>query len=266
MSDPIVSIIIPCFNHGQFIDDAIKSVENSIYEKYEIIIINDGSSDNYTNSKLKNLEKSGYNILSQVNQGLGKTRNNGIRIAKGKYILPLDADNKIKPEFIKKAISVLENNPKNSIVYSDRQLFGNSNELIKVGEFNLSKLINENYIDACAIYRKNIWNEIGGYDENLPIQAGEDWDFWLSAAERGYLFHYIPEPLFYYRVLENSMIQQFYNNPNKESLFEYIYKKHCKLLTLEYKKQYNELKKLNLETDHPFKTSLKYMYKRIFRF
>ena len=95
MIQPLISIVIPCYNHGQYIDEAIISVEEYKNKDYEIIIINDGSTDNFTNIRLEELKEGGYNVIVQKNQGLGKTRNNGIKIANGKYILPLDADNKI---------------------------------------------------------------------------------------------------------------------------------------------------------------------------
>lgn len=273
MKTPLISIIIPCFNHGQFIDEAIISIEKSGRKDYELIIINDGSTDEYTNVRLIELKKQGYNIILQKNQGLGKTRNNGIRIATGAYILPLDADNMITPEFLGKALNVFESNPQVSIVYSDRQLFGNSNECINVGEFNLSRLINMNYIDACAIYRKEDWERIGGYDENMPVQGWEDWDFWLSAAEKNLSFYYIPEPLFLYRVLDNSMLQQLNRNTRLNSLIEYIYKKHISLLLKEYRRITYELEKggnsaielLDFENANPLRSSMKYLKKWLFR-
>jgi len=223
MTEPLISVVIPCYNQGQYIDEAIKSVEEYKGQDYEIIIINDGSTDDFTNKRLKELRDDGYNVIFQDNQGLGKTRNNGIRIAKGKYILPLDADNMIKPEYISRAIDIFNADPGISIVYSDRHVFGDLNILNKVGEFDLSTIYKGSYIDACAVYRKDVWNEIGGYDENMPTQGLEDWDFWLSAAEKGFRFFYIPEPLFYYRVLENSMCRLITKNPElKNSVFEYI--------------------------------------------
>jgi len=245
-----ISIIIPCYNQGQYIDEAIKSVEEYKYNDYEIIIINDGSTDEFTNKHLLELKDKGYHVLFQENQGLSSTRNNGIRLAKGKYILPLDADNKIKAEYIIKAIEILDGNSSISIVYSDRQLFGNSNELKRVGELNVAKIIRENYIDACAIFRKTIWTEIGGYDETMLIGL-EDWDFWLSSIEKGFRFFYVPEPLFSYRVVDNSMIHQLYINPSLDTLIKSIYIKHSLLMKDEFIeeifRQKNEINKLNLE-------------------
>jgi glycosyltransferase involved in cell wall biosynthesis len=106
---PKVSIIIPCYNHGKYIMDAISSVEK-IEDKnlYELIIINDGSTDEYTNTLLKELSDKGYYVIFQENKGLATSRNNAIAISKGEYILPLDADNKIRPEYIYKGINIYQ--------------------------------------------------------------------------------------------------------------------------------------------------------------
>src|SRR5437899_68511 len=100
MRPPFVSVIIPCFNHGEFLMDAVHSVEECARTLYEIIIVNDGSTDPPTVQLLKDLEEKGYNIINQNNQGLAAARNNGIAAATANYILPLDADNKIRPEYI----------------------------------------------------------------------------------------------------------------------------------------------------------------------
>lgn len=241
-NDILISIVIPCYNHGLYIDEAIQSVEAYKGNNYELIIINDGSTDDYTNKRLTELKEKGYNIIFQKNQGLGKTRNNAIKLAKGKYILPLDADNKITPDYIIKAIEILEKDSEISIVYSDRQLFGNSDEIIKVGDFNLEKILDCNYIDACAIFRKSVWVEIDGYDENMPAQGLEDWDFWLSSIEKGYRFYYIPEPLFWYRLLDNSMLISLNRNSIFNVLIKYITKKHIHLYGFKLTEDVFELK------------------------
>lgn len=260
MSKPVISVVIPCYNHGKYIDEAIQSVKEYKGKDYEIIIIDDGSTDDLTNKRLKELKDEGYNVTFQENQGVSKARNNAVRFAKGKYILPLDADNKIKPDFIMKAIKILDANSSISIIYSDRQLFGNSKGIDKSGRFELPFLIKQNYIDACAVYRKKVWEEVGGYDENLPLKFWEDWEFWLSAAEKGFRFFYISEALFYYRVHENSLTGRFPKSSNVNSLKEYIYKKHISLILSE-----TERLRLALKTArrHPLKTVRKSLYKKI---
>jgi glycosyltransferase involved in cell wall biosynthesis len=242
MRKPRISIIIPCYNQGQYIDEAIKNVEESDSGICEIIIINDGSTDEFTNKRLNELRTNGYHVIFQENQGLCKSRNNGIKLSKGEYILPLDADNIITSDLITLSIEVLDTNNEISIVYSDRQNFGESNDLIQVGEFDLPRILRGNYIDACAVYRKTIWEEIGGYDERMPAQGLEDWEFWISAAERNFKFHYIPKALFYYRFLGNSMARTMDKNPKFNSLLEYIYKKHSLIMTEKFINEIFELK------------------------
>lgn len=227
---PIVSVIIPCYNHGQYIVEAIESVEKlNDKSAFEIIIVNDGSTDDFTNNILKCLS-SDYTVIQQENKGLAATRNAGISIAKGKYILPLDADNKIDPLYITKSIQEMDNNPEIDIVYSDAHLFGDTkNALLLAGPFNLQRLMLGNYIDACACFRKDVWIKNKGYDEALTaiLPGLEDWEFWMHAAFNGFSFQYINEPLFYYRIVEGSMLHQLKKKKaGNVRIIEYLIQKH----------------------------------------
>jgi glycosyltransferase involved in cell wall biosynthesis len=239
---PKVSVIIPCYNHGHFIKEAIESVEQCTdKDLYEIIIVNDGSTDSYTNEMMQHLQKEGYHVINQKNQGLGATRNNGIRVAVGKYILPLDSDNKIRPDYIYKSIEILDNQPGIAMVYGDAQFFGDKDKRRVVGDFNLQQLMIENNIDGCAVYRKSVWEAVGGYDEKMPVMGFEDWDMWLNMTFKHYKFHYVPEILFDYRVLGNSMLRSI-SVRNKKRLFKYMDEKYKGYLNMDHMNQ--ELMKL----------------------
>jgi len=228
---PRISVVIPCYNHGKYIDEALQSVEQ-IADKtlYEIIIINDGSTDPFTNEHLAALSAKGYHVINQENKGLAATRNVGITAATGEYILPLDADNKITPDYIYKSISIMDRQADVAVVYSDARLFGETNEDIQVsGTFNLQRLMLGNFIDACAVFRKEVWVKNKGYDEQMTaiIPGLEDWEFWLHAAFNGFKFHYVPEPLFYYRVLSTSMLRHLQKKKAKNvEIIEYLIEKH----------------------------------------
>ncbi|MCG9879666.1 MAG: glycosyltransferase family 2 protein [Bacteroidia bacterium] len=223
--DNLVSIIIPCYNHGAFLREALASIPKFSMGGVEVIIVNDGSTDSHTKQVLLELEREGYKVHHQENQGLGKTRNNGIKLASGKYILPLDADNKLTPAYFEKGIELLESNSQISVVYGDPILFGDQEGLAPVRDFNLQQLITGNYIDACAIYRKSAWEMVGGYDENMPFMGVEDWEFWLNLSFNGHKFLHLAEPSFYYRVANQSMIKKD-TGPNFNELRFYIEKKH----------------------------------------
>lgn len=210
-----VSIIIPCFNHGKYLQETLKSVEHSITEySYEVIIVNDGSTDAYTNEYLAQLKKENYTVIFQENKGVCETRNVGIRQAKGVYILPIDADNNIKPDYIQKAVKFLDQNPKIDIVYCNALLIGDQTGVTNCGEHNLQRLMLDNYIDNCSMYRKSMWESLGGYESNRIVGGLEDWEFWLRAAFNGFQFYYLNEVLFEYRVLANSGIRSL--NANKK--------------------------------------------------
>lgn len=226
----LVSIVVPCYNHGKFLDELIESIRQSeISCSYELLIVNDGSTDQFTIDKLAELESKGYQVVHQTNSGLGKTRNNAIKLAEGKYIFPLDSDNKLCKGFLEKAIEVLENSNKFDIVYSDANYFGEQTGRWVVGEFNLQRMMIKSYIDACALYRRALWEDLGGYDEHMPAMGLEDWDYWLRAAFNGFKFYYLPVVGFEYRVLSNSMIRS-YSSSDLATLKNYIAKKHHLML------------------------------------
>lgn len=234
--NPKISIIIPCYNHGQYIREAINSVEQCTDRNlYEIIIVNDGSTDAFTIEEMRRLANDGYHVINQVNQRLGRTRNNGIRAAKGEYILPLDSDNRIRSAYIYESIKILDAHPEIAMVYGDAQFFGDQNKRHVVGEFNLQNMMVENQIDACAVYRKSVWEAVGGYDEKM-IMGYEDWDLWMNMTFKNYKFQYVPEIMFDYRVLGNSMLRSI-SASNKKQWFKYMDEKYKGYLNMDHLNQ-----------------------------
>jgi len=227
----VVSVVIPCYNQGQYVLEAIASVQSCQDRVYEIIVVNDASSDPVTRQVLAYLREKGYTVIdSQTNRGLAEARNIGIRHAKGKYILPLDADNKIRGHYITRSIEVLDRYPQIGIVYGNAEFFGDKTGVWEVEEFDINSMAACNAIDACAVYRKAVWEDCGGYDPNIPDRLGyEDWDLWLGAAKRGWQFHHLHETVFDYRFRQTSMVSGCNVPENRKRLFEYICAKHIEL-------------------------------------
>lgn len=223
---PMVSIIIPCYNQGAFLYDAIGSVEKGRPEEYELIIVNDGSTDGETLQVLAELERKGYRIIHQSNGGVSAARNTGIREARAKYILPLDGDNKIEPDYYRRAIALMEQDAAIGVVYSDCFLYGQESGTRTVGAFETARLLTGNYIDACAVFRKKVWEDGGGYDERIPVALYEDWEFWLHALSAGWKFGYIPEPLFHYQVQQESMNAAGTDPEKRKRMVAYILDKY----------------------------------------
>lgn len=215
-----ISIIIPCYNQGHFLREALESVALCDNSLYELILVNDGSTDAETNKYIRSLKEEGYCVIFQENKGLAGARNAGIKEAKGDFILPLDSDNKIRPEFLTEGLKIMDSNPDVCVVYGQAQYFGEKIGIWDPGYFNLQKLMISNYIDACALVRKNVLEKVGYYDTNMEYMGWEDWEMWLRLSSKGYKFHYLPKILFDYRVMSNSMSKQVYNTYKKPNALE----------------------------------------------
>src|SRR5690606_22137651 len=128
----------------------------------EIIIINDGSTEVLTIEVVNKIKRDypELTIVNQDNQGLGSARNNAIAMARGAYIIPLDADNKLRHKFVTMAIRILEAHPDLDVVHGNAEFFGKKTGIWKAKPFDISEMVLNNYIDACACFRKVVWQDI----------------------------------------------------------------------------------------------------------
>jgi glycosyltransferase involved in cell wall biosynthesis len=212
-SRPLISVIIPCFNQGKFIMDAIQSVQNQTYGNWEIVIVNDGSTDDFTVDLLQSLTLFKVKVIHTINQGLSTARNNGIAHADGELILPLDADDKIAPSYIDLALKEFQRNSALKLVYCQGRYFGERNDKIEnnINPFNLKDLLLYNFIFCSAIFRKKDFEIVGGYSANMK-GGWEDWDFWIRLLKNGGEVYQLPFELFFYRVQKISMIEDLKKN------------------------------------------------------
>jgi glycosyltransferase involved in cell wall biosynthesis len=206
-TSPLVSVIIPCFNQGLYIHDAVESIIRQTFTNWECLIVNDGSTDNTAQIACAlSIEFADRNIrvLNKPNGGPAEARNQGIQASRGKYILPLDADDMVLPHMLEATISLLENNRAISIAYTDAQNFGTVRGPSPTIDYSAERLKHEGLFAYCALFRKEAWNDAGGYNSN--VIGYEDWDFWISCAEKGHYGRRIPEPLFMYRIKTASLV------------------------------------------------------------
>lgn len=202
-NNPLISVIVPCYNDGKYINECLNSIHNQNYKNYEIIVINDGSTNTLTNEIINNISHPNIRVLQTENQGPSKARNQAIKESKGKYILPLDSDNKIGKSFIKEAIEILETKSKIKIVNCNLRLFGAKKGIIKFEPYSIQKLLCKNLIECASVYRRKDYNNTKGYNPNMR-ETFEDWDFWLSLLEEGGDVYTINRPEVYYRVKKES--------------------------------------------------------------
>lgn len=221
---PKVSIVIPCYNHGQFLNEAVESVLTQTLDDFEIIIVNDGSTDPDTRYILENYDKPKTRVIHTTNQGLSAARNTGIREASGRYILPLDGDDRIGPTYLEKAVKILDENAGIGIVYCKAEFFGAVQKPWNLPEYSLAEMLIDNILFCSGVFRKSDWGTVGGYRTDMKF-GWEDYDFWLSLIERGAMVHRIPEVMFYYRISQDSMLRTKSRN-QKIDMFEIIFNNH----------------------------------------
>jgi glycosyltransferase involved in cell wall biosynthesis len=221
----LVSVVIPCFNHQDFLLEAVESVLSSTYPHIEIIIVDDGSKDN--SGEVGRELMNNYNnviYIYQDNQGPSIARNRGIQEAQGEYILPLDADDKISEQYIEQALKVIKDDREVKVVYCKAEYFGKKSGLWNLKDFSLKKLATDNMIFCSALYRKADWEDVGGYSPEL-IGGWEDWEFWISMLENGGLVHRLDTIGFYYRI-HNSSRRKSTTTDIKRFTIDFINRKH----------------------------------------
>lgn len=226
---PLVSVVIPCYNQGQFLEDAVASVAIQSFDDLEIIIVNDGSTDSFTNELLAGYDRDRVRVIATDNRGLAAARNTGIGAAAGRYILPLDADDTINQGYVEKAVSILEENSEIGIVYCQATLFGAVETDWDLPEYSLHRMLIDNIIFCSAFFRRDDWLAVGGYDEGM-IYGWEDYSLWLSLIERGKKVHQIQERLFRYRVSSDSMVRSK-EKWQKVEMLKRIYLRHQTIIS-----------------------------------
>ena len=229
--NPIISVVVACYNQAEYIADALDSLLNQTYVSWEGIIINDGSSDNTEEVALEYVNKDGrFRYFSKENGGVSSARNYGIKCSLGVFILPLDADDLLAPTYIEKVLDVFRDIPQTRLVYSQWRYFGLTTETVPISYQGYAKLLQGNTIFCSAVFRKIDCLNIGGYDEKM-LWGFEDWEFYIRLLDEASLVYQIQEPLFAYRIKEKSRNVDANKIGRLETIHNYIYLKHIDTYT-----------------------------------
>lgn len=212
-----VSVVIPCYNAGDFLDEAVQSALRQTWPELEVVIVDDGSDDLRTRDLLDHCRWPRTRVLRQANAGPAAARNHAIRQACGDYILPLDADDTIEPTYAEKAVAVLDERPDVGCVYCKALKFGAETGPWELPPYRPEELAVDNVIFVSAMFRKSDWQAIGGFDEQL-LCGVEDYDFWVKMVASGKVVVQLDEFLFNYRVQNESRTTQFQNGQEAKVL------------------------------------------------
>lgn len=202
--DPAVSVVVPCFNGGRYVDALLDCLARQTDRGFEIVIIDDGSTEQATRDKLASLDPA-IRVIRQDNKGLSGARNTGFREARADLILTLDCDDTVEPDTIELLKEKLANaSAQVAVAFSDLRLAGASDAVIP-RNFNAFDLLFSNTLPSCLMVRKAAWRAVGGYDENMR-DGYEDWEFYLRLALAGFSGRGVDKPLYNYRVAAGGML------------------------------------------------------------
>lgn len=236
---PKVSVIVTCYNQEDYIEEALQSVLDQVYEDWECVIVNDGSLDNSEKVICEFIRKdSRFIYIKQKNQGVVAARNNAIEKSSGKYILPLDGDDKIDRKYLLLAVPVMEADEEVSLVYCNVQCFGMRTEKFGLPPLTLRNILNNGCCVVTSLFRRVDFDAIGGFKQCMN-KGLEDWEFFISLTERGGKFYKIEKTLFHYRVL-NQHRDGSYNSSIKKELIKSILSIHSETYYHEYQRMIHE--------------------------
>ncbi|MCF6238698.1 MAG: glycosyltransferase, partial [Candidatus Marinimicrobia bacterium] len=207
--DRTVTVVIPCYNYADYLREAVESVVKQTFSDWEIIIVNDGSTDNSADvaqALIAEYQNYQLRLIDQPNSGQPAiARNNGIKQANGQYILALDADDHLHPQALERLVGAVEKyGDQPTVAFGWLQSFGSDDSLWSARKFATADLLRRNQMPAGSLFHKSVWELQGGYRENVP--GFEDWDFWIGAARIGATFHNVPEIVQYYRKTEQTSL------------------------------------------------------------
>lgn len=231
-----VSIIIPVYNSEKYIKETIRSVLNQTYNNFEVVIVDDGSTDSSGDlcDKFAS-EDTRIIVFHRENKGPINARNFAIEMSSGKYILPVDSDDIISKEYIEKAVCAIEKDNDIGIVYCKAKLIGDKTGIWDLPPYSLQEMLICNCIFATAMFRKDDWRAVGGYSELMKYGI-EDYDLWLSILGLGRTVYQIPQVFFYYRKHAGSRSELYESDVEKVQKMESIkYFRHKELFMKTYR-------------------------------
>ncbi len=219
-------MLVPCFNHGMFLDEAVDSVLAQTVNDFEIIVVDDGSTDESTRRKLETYQRPKTRVLRTRNRGLPAARNAAAAAANGDIFCALDADDRLAPTWFEKGLAVLDRDPSMAFVSHWLETFGDEHWTWRPERCDLPAMLARNAVNGAALVRRSAFDAVGGYDERMR-EGCEDWDFWLRLIERGFKGTIVPEVLFHYRRTAGSMSRVMLGDAEYRAPLHALIEKHA---------------------------------------
>lgn len=196
------SIVIPLYNQADYVAKAIESALAQKFFDFEVIVVNDGSTDGWFRVLEPYVDR--VQLVNQTNRGLAMARNRGFSESQGEFILPLDADDWIEPDYLAKTVPMMTEGV--GIVATDMQRHGLLNDRVPPRGLNLEIELRGNDLPVCSLIRREAFFQAGGYNPAVPVY--EDWNLWICILKHGWKVAVVNEPLFHYNLKDGSMIKK----------------------------------------------------------
>lgn len=225
---PAVSFIVPCYNLGRYLDEAIQSILAQTVQDFEILVVDDGSTDADTRRLLADSTRPTWpqtRVIRSENRGLPAAKNLGLAHTSGSYVCMLDADDRLDPAFLATSKAVLDDDPSLAFVSHWFRTFGDEVWEWTPTRCDLEALLDANTVNGAALVRRTALEAVGGFDETMR-DGCEDWDLWIALVERGLLGRILPAVLFHYRRRPDSMSRLMMEGDRHPALFRRLAEKH----------------------------------------
>jgi glycosyltransferase involved in cell wall biosynthesis len=222
----MISVVVPCYNGGKFLDQLTACLARQTFRDFEIVLVDDGSTDPATQAKLATLDPA-IRVIHQENRGMAGARNTGFAESRADLVMVLDCDDQLEPTYLEECLGALQSAPEEvGFVFTHDRSVG-ARQGIKKNYFNPFDALFKNVCSYGMLIRKTAWKRTGGYDETMR-DGYEDWEFSLRLISAGYIGVEIPKPLFIYNVSMQGMLMSR-SSPMHAALWRRIRQKHSEM-------------------------------------
>lgn len=219
-----VAVIVPCYDLGRTIPETLSSIDRQTRQSAEVIVVDDGSGDPHTRWVLDRLAREGRTVVRTGNRGVAAARKLGVDLTHSPYVVLLDADDALEPEFVERLAAVLDERDDVDFVTCGMQAFGEASYTWLPTPCTWMDVLARSGPHVSSMFRRTLWDAVGGFDDRLS--GYEDLDFWLSAIEQGCRGEIVPAPLLRYRVRRASRYRRAIHRASYVATMTQIHRKH----------------------------------------